>query len=85
MRAIPVVTPESMPTDLAPAAIRAFSNIDRLWKLDTDEQLILLGSPPRSTFFKWKKAPESASLGKDTLERISYLLPEFISVTDLAA
>jgi hypothetical protein len=63
-----------MPTDLAPAAIRAFSNIARLWKLDTDEQLILLGSPPRSTFFKWKKAPESASLGKDTLERISYLL-----------
>jgi hypothetical protein len=62
------------PTNLAPSAIRAFSNISRLWKLDTDEQLVLLGNPPRSTFFKWKKSPESAVLGKDTLERISYLL-----------
>ena len=74
MHATRVITQPSTPTDLAPAAIRAFSNIARLWKLDTDEQLILLGSPPRSTFFKWKKVPESASLGKDTLERISYLL-----------
>ena len=59
---------------LAPAAIRAFSNIARLWKLDTEEQLILLGGPPRSTFFKWKKSPDTASLGRDALERISYLL-----------
>jgi len=71
----PRTNPEALaPTNLAPSAVRAFSNIARLWKLDTDEQLILLGNPPRSTFFKWKKSPESAILGKDTLERISYLL-----------
>jgi hypothetical protein len=71
----PGVQPEPLaPTNLAPAAIRAFSNIARLWKLDTEEQIVLLGHPPRSTFFKWKKSPESAALGRDTLERISYLL-----------
>ncbi len=62
------------PAALSAAAVRAFSNIARLWKLDTDEQLILLGSPPRSTFYKWKKQPDSAQLGRDTLERISYIL-----------
>lgn len=60
--------------DISPAAVRAFGNIAHLWQLDIEEQLTLLGSPPRSTYYKWKKAPESAHLGRDTLERISYLL-----------
>lgn len=59
---------------MSAAAVRAFDNIARLWKLDIEEQLILLGSPPRSTFYKWKKQPEAAHLGRDTLERISYIL-----------
>jgi hypothetical protein len=59
---------------MSAAAVRAFGNIARLWQLDTQEQLALLGEPPRSTFYKWKKQPESAHLGRDTLERISYLL-----------
>lgn len=59
---------------MSAAAVRAFDNIARLWKLDTEEQLVLLGSPPRSTFYKWKKQPEAAHLGRDTLERISYIL-----------
>jgi hypothetical protein len=62
------------PDAMSPAAIRAFDNIARLWKLDLDMQLTLLGNPPRSTFYKWKKEPDSARLGRDTLERISYLL-----------
>lgn len=56
------------------AAIRAFGNISQLWQLGVEEQLTLLGDPPRSTFYKWKKQPETAHLGRDTLERISYLL-----------
>lgn len=56
------------------AAVRAFGNIAQLWHLDIDEQLTLLGSPPRSTYYKWKKQPETAYLGRDTLERISYIL-----------
>ncbi|MHB1093641.1 MbcA/ParS/Xre antitoxin family protein [Thiobacillus sp.] len=60
--------------DLSAAGLRAFFNIARDWELDTDEQLVLLGTPGRSTFFKWKAAPETAELKRDTLERLSYLL-----------
>lgn len=60
--------------DLSAAGLRAFFNIARDWALDTDEQLVLLGAPGRSTFFKWKAAPETAELKRDTLERLSYLL-----------
>ncbi|MGE0799503.1 MAG: antitoxin Xre-like helix-turn-helix domain-containing protein [Lautropia sp.] len=56
------------------AGIRAFTRIAALWQLSVDEQLRLLGTPPRSTFFAWRKQPERASLPKDTLERISNLL-----------
>lgn len=65
------------PAEMSAAAIRAFGNIAKLWHLGLDEQLILLGSPPRSTFYKWKKDPETANLGRDTLERISYILGIF--------
>ena len=60
--------------DLSAAGLRAFFNIARDWALTTDEQMVLLGAPGRSTFFKWKSAPESADLKRDTLERLSYLL-----------
>ena len=60
--------------DLSAAGLRAFFNIARDWGLNTDEQMVLLGAPGRSTFFKWKSAPESADLKRDTLERLSYLL-----------
>jgi len=38
-----------------------------------EEQLVLLGQPGRSTYFKWKKEGATA-LPHDTLERLSYLL-----------
>ena len=60
--------------DMSAAGLRAFFNIARDWDLSTDEQMVLLGAPGRSTFFKWKSAPESADLKRDTLERLSYLL-----------
>ncbi|WP_026240741.1 MbcA/ParS/Xre antitoxin family protein [Thiobacillus thioparus] len=56
------------------AGLRAFFNIARDWGLSIDEQMVLLGAPGRSTFFKWKSAPEAADLKRDTLERLSYLL-----------
>ena len=59
---------------LAPAGLRAFVWIAGLWGLSVDEQLILLGAPPRSTYFAWRKTPERANLPRDTLERISYIL-----------
>jgi uncharacterized protein (DUF2384 family) len=42
------------------------------WHLSADEQIVLLGSPGRSTFFKWKK--EGGNLPADTRERLSHLL-----------
>ncbi len=65
-------TPSSR--DLSAAGLRAFFNIARDWDLNTDEQMVLLGGPGRSTFFKWKSAPNTADLKRDTLERLSYLL-----------
>jgi hypothetical protein len=64
------ITPEAMSS----AAVRTFNNIAQVWNLDIDEQLTLLGDPPRSTYFKWKKQPDAARLARDTLERISYVL-----------
>jgi hypothetical protein len=57
-----------------PKALAAFFKITEKWKLSTDEQIVLLGSPARSTYFKWKRAVERGSPPRDTLERISYLL-----------
>lgn len=53
-------------------ALSAFLRLAELWKLSTDQQITLLGSPARSTFFKWKK--EGGALPSDTLERISHLI-----------
>jgi hypothetical protein len=56
----------------AEAALRAFFGIAAKWDLSTEEQIKLLGSPPRSTFFKWKK--EGGALSADTVERLSHVL-----------
>jgi hypothetical protein len=60
--------------EMSAAGLRAFFNIARDWDLNADEQIVLLGSPGRSTFFKWKQAPDSARLSRDTLERLSLVL-----------
>lgn len=57
----------------AQIALKAFFNMAELWQLNNQQQMILLGSPSRSTFFRWKKG-EVKELSPDTLERISYLL-----------
>jgi hypothetical protein len=62
------------PVRLAAAGLRAFAGIAEAWGLSVDEQLRLLGQPPRSTYFAWRKAPDKASLPRDTLERLSNLL-----------
>ncbi len=56
------------------AGLRAFVRIAQAWGLNVEEQLLLLGQPPRSTFFAWRKHPEKAALPRDTLERLSNLL-----------
>jgi hypothetical protein len=71
----PLPPPLAASTDqLSAAGLRAFAHIAELWHLTIDEQLCLLGQPPRSTFFSWRKHPETARLPRDTLERLSNLL-----------
>ncbi|HLL19156.1 MAG TPA: MbcA/ParS/Xre antitoxin family protein [Rubrivivax sp.] len=59
---------------MAAAGLRAFARIAEAWGLSVEEQLALLGQPPRSTFFAWRKHPEKAALSRDTLERLSNIL-----------
>jgi hypothetical protein len=62
------------PQQMAAAGLRAFAAIAQAWDLNVDEQLALLGQPPRSTYFAWRKHPEKAALPRDTLERLSNIL-----------
>ena len=61
------------PDELGATALTAFFNITSGWGLAAEEERVLLGSPPRSTFFKWK-SEKAARLSADTLERISYIM-----------
>jgi len=62
------------PKRVASAALEAFFNLSAHWKLSVAEERALLGSPPESTFYKWKAEKTTGRLSRDTLERISYLL-----------
>jgi len=55
-----------------PVELEAFFGMADRWHLSADEQILLLGSPGRSTFFKWKK--DGGNLPADTQERLSHLL-----------
>ncbi len=59
---------------LSSTALQAFFNLTARWGLSSAQERVLLGSPPESTFFKWKSEKTARRLGRDTLERISYLL-----------
>ena len=73
MRTPSVAVPHVAPAEPSAAAFRAFLEIARLWNLNVEQQLALLGQPSRSTFYKWKKdGPDQ--LPQDTLERLSYVL-----------
>jgi hypothetical protein len=73
-----ILSPEGHPEiageRMAAAGLRAFARIAEAWRLTVEEQLRLLGQPPRSTFFAWRKHPDKAALPRDTLERLSNLL-----------
>lgn len=70
----PAIRTESLPVgELGGPALRAFFSLAEHWKLRGAEQRTLLGDPPESTYFKWKKQQDGA-LSRDVIERISYLL-----------
>lgn len=61
------------PKHLSHVALKTFFNITQAWGCTSADEIILLGQPPKSTFYKWKKCPTEVVLPKDTLERISYI------------
>lgn len=60
------------PSENSQNALGLFFALAEKWSLSADQQMRLLGSPARSTFFKWKK--EGGLISGDTFERISHLL-----------
>lgn len=66
-----ITAPVSNKIVSAPALRTAFRILDA-WGLSNREQIMLLGNPPRSTFYRWKRG-ENVALSKDTLERLSYI------------
>lgn len=67
----PLKTP--VENDLSGPALRTFFRITDAWGLKAREEMVLLGSPPESTFFHWKRQ-KTGSLSRDVMERISYVL-----------
>lgn len=59
--------------DLSGPALRTFFRITDAWGLKARDEMVLLGNPPESTFFLWKKQ-KAGSLSRDVMERISYVL-----------
>ena len=58
---------------LSGPALRSYFRLTAQWGLSSEQERILLGSPSRSTFYRWKRN-RLGRLRKDTLERISYML-----------
>jgi hypothetical protein len=73
VRATPKHGARSAADRLSGAALRTFFRIADAWRLSSEEARTLLGNPPRSTYFAWKKTGHG-QLARDTLERVSYLL-----------
>lgn len=65
--------PEADRKHLSAVALKAFFRITDAWALGDEDRRVLLGSPARSTYYRWKKG-DAPAVGVDTLERISYLL-----------
>jgi len=61
------------PKEVSAPALRTVFRILAAWGLSNKEQMKLLGSPPKSSFYRWKQG-ESVALPQDTLERLSYIL-----------
>ena len=66
--------PTKDPRRIASAALQGFFNLAERWGLSASQERTLLGNPPESTFFKWKAERTARRLGRDVLDRISYLL-----------
>lgn len=70
---IPLQSSAKLKEEHVQTAFKVVLNIFDKWQCTTEEALTLLGLK-RSTWFKYKSAPEKASYSHDITERISYIL-----------
>jgi hypothetical protein len=70
---LPLSVSDVDPQAAGAPALRAFVRIAAAWDLSVEEQLTLLGGPPRSTYYHWR-SQDPLTLPRDVLERISYIL-----------
>lgn len=73
MMANPAQTAHADDRRKSDVALKTFFRITDGWGLSSPQQKVLLGDPPRTTFYKWRNG-EGPTLSRDTLERISYVL-----------
>ena len=71
-RSLPAALPAD---DLNGPALRGFFRLSEHWKLRVAEQRKLLGDPPESTFYKWKRE-QDGSLGRVTLSLSECAMPK---------
>ena len=64
---------------LSPAAVRAFLNIMKHWRVRDEDARVLLGGVSNGTFYQWKQG-SAKLLEQDRLVRISYLIGIFKSL-----
>lgn len=69
---------------LSAPALEVFFNVARAWRLPTEVQRRLLGSPPNSTFFRWRKGMV-AVLSLDQLDRIGMVVAIYGALQELFA
>lgn len=70
-------TPKLSQGKVGRAALEVFFSIAKKWCLNNEQQMCILGSIPKTTFYHWKKKADNkvdTPLPKDTLERISYVM-----------
>jgi hypothetical protein len=75
-RPVPIPDPAPEPAPEAAeiaAGFRAVFRLFELWKLDVEQQRVLLGRPPRSTFYNWR-AGKIGTVPHDVVRRLSWLL-----------
>jgi hypothetical protein len=59
--------------DMARVGMKTFFKIMDLWGVKSDNAMVLIGRPGRTTFFKWKNG-DVKKLEHDRLTRISYIV-----------
>lgn len=64
-------------------ALAAFFKIGEQWDLTVQQQMKLLGMTSESTFYNYKKSPESAKIDQDMLDRLSYVLGIYMDLRTL--